>query len=250
MFERSATEYMDRQNNPLKYIFRSIFFDIFLIFAILTVCYFWPVDENSTVVQLGDQTKDMLSSGGYGIMIAVGVIWFFGTLFTFSNESKYIPLFLSFILTIMGVGGSLYGFFGGLLGLGIFMALLAYVVKIFNNAAGYVIFSIATICIILGGLFWKTTLPDPTPVLTEEEMMQKVGEHPLAKWRITTPTKIHNCVGEYSKVMFTLHYIAEKEKIDISEIRVILINVPPSHARKVGANDWIESKKWEDYNGI
>lgn len=250
-------------------ILRNLGLQLAVIFVVLALCYFNKPDSTSMEKTAYDEISFMLEWHTKAEwLISIGVLIFVTSLFNLS--SGFVVLLGSFAT---GLGIAVFGAFWHINGIGMAILALGIMICIICWFASGVIrycsnetknfmrcFCVVGIAMAFLGYSIKgfdVPAQNSSPLKTEnfEAKMKRIGDHPEANWwiKIRVPgestQRIYRFQGRTKDVFEEANRLAKEFKVGkISHLdNVSLLNIPPEHARKMGALNWIDSRKHDSH---
>jgi len=248
-------------------IIRSLAIQIAVIFAVLAWCYFGSSDPTSMEKNSHDEVSWLVNWATTAEwIIVIGVLIAVTSFFNLS--SGLLVLFASFgtglIVAIFGAFWHISGIGTAIFSLGIMMTIVCWLA---SGAVKYLsdetvsfmrtLFALGLILVFCGYYIKQNDVPAKNSSILEtesfQEKMKRIGNHPEANWWIhVTPKgayerKTFDFQGRTSDAYATAKRLAKQYEADPDTgVRVVLLNIPPEHARAVGAMKWIDSRKYDE----
>lgn len=228
--------------------FLHIGVEIIVVTLIIFGGYFMGFDECVRLVEHSDVGQ---------FVGTFGILWGFGSFFRISKSlaSWGLSFFCAVGLFLFGHALSSYGAGYALITGGVYAIIMAAIIGESCKEASMALILVAATFICIGFPIRKHCEPTARPAPTEDE----IGTHPESVWRVAyVPYKdttdnarkveANTPLGQVNQLKFVgtteqVKVIADQYRRMLGAregaVKYTLLEVPPDHAREVGAYDWL-----------
>lgn len=242
---------------------KDLLLEFSLICGFLLFFYLTPSDPDSLKQTTSDEIRCLFINSGPGQIIGTfGILWGIGGFVRIISGWGHglVSIAMGVGLFLFGHVLETFGFFCSMLTLGLFMLVIAWMMlpmlDIWDLRRGYKrLVIIAAVISLIGWVGKGSDTPIEAPYANEshEAFCDRIGDHPDARWRIrlkyygAKADQFFAFTGTSAEANAQAELLSTKNNISMDYVVLTLLNIPPAHARSVGAIDWISSRKWEDY---
>ena len=233
-----------------------------VLVCVVVFLYHSNVDPNSMETTAGDEIRCVVKNSNLPEMVSI-----FGTLFIVSTFFQLgcgwgnwlVSFLVGLGIFLFGFALLEYGFFHSLIVVGGLLFFISWVlsgaVSVFDNLR-----TTMTYCFLIAILFgiigycgkdsdkpWKS---GSRSTESHEDFIKRIGNCSEARWRIRLQYwgRQEDLFYRFEGRTKDAYEVAEElaEQHGTEDYNVVLLNVPPAHARKVGALDWVGSRRYEN----